>query len=109
MSNKIFYRLKNYIMLNIFGKGSQRDVVYPGWPIAPSYTSPNARGGGGVAGSQPMSWYSCTHRAQINFVDLTPNLTYDLLGTTLESKPCSEAPLALCRCTGHAAAGSDAL
>ncbi len=26
--------------------GLQRDVVYLGWPIAPSYMSPNAGGGG---------------------------------------------------------------
>ncbi len=32
----------------------QRDVVYIGWSIAPLYMSPIA-GGGGVAGSQPMS------------------------------------------------------
>jgi hypothetical protein len=47
---------------------------------APAYTSPNA-GGWRVAGSQPMSkavrimW----HGAQINFGDLTPYLTYDLV------------------------------
>ncbi len=33
--------------------GLQRDVIYLGWPIAPSYMSP--MGGGGVAESQPMS------------------------------------------------------
>ncbi len=33
--------------------GSQRDVVYLGRPIAPWYMSPNAGGGGEVAGSQP--------------------------------------------------------
>jgi hypothetical protein len=33
-------------------RGSQRDVVYFGRPIAPSYMSPNA--GWGVARSQPM-------------------------------------------------------
>ncbi len=32
--------------------GLHRDVVYLGWPIAPSYRSPNA---GGVAGSRPMT------------------------------------------------------
>jgi hypothetical protein len=32
------------------GRGLQRDVVYLGWAIAPSYMIPNA-GGGGVAGS----------------------------------------------------------
>jgi hypothetical protein len=31
------------------------DVVYLGWPIAPSYMSPNAGGGGCLAGSQPMN------------------------------------------------------
>ncbi len=57
-------------------RGSLRDVVYLGWPIAPS--SPNAGGGGVFAGSHPMStsvqitW----HGAQINFEDLPPYLTY---------------------------------
>ncbi len=42
-------------------RGLQIDVVYFGWPIAPSSMSPNARGGGGgVAGSQPMS--TAVHR-----------------------------------------------
>ncbi len=36
-------------------RGLQRDVVYLGWPIASLYMSPNAGGGGGVAGSQSMS------------------------------------------------------
>ncbi len=55
----------------------QRDVVYLGWPIAPSYMRPNAGGGrGGVAVSQPMS----TAGAQINFGDPTPYLTYSMLG-----------------------------
>ncbi len=31
--------------LSVEGRGSQRDVVYLGWPIAPSYMSPNAGGG----------------------------------------------------------------
>jgi hypothetical protein len=35
-------------------RGLQRDVVYLDWPIAPSYTSPNARRRG-VEGSQPVS------------------------------------------------------
>ncbi len=49
-------------------RGLQRDVVYLGWPIAPSYMSSNARGGGGVAVSQPMCIVT---GAQINFGDLT--------------------------------------
>jgi hypothetical protein len=43
----------------IASRGSQRDVVYLGWPIAPSYMSPNA-GRGRVAGFQPMSIQLCT-------------------------------------------------
>jgi hypothetical protein len=34
-------------------RGSQRGVVYLGWPISPSYMSPNV--GGWFAGCQPMS------------------------------------------------------
>ncbi len=58
-------------------KGSQRDVVYLGWPIAPSYMSPNAGGIRGLAANE----YSCAHGAQINFGDLTPYLTYELYST----------------------------
>ncbi len=56
-------------------RGLQRDVVYLGWPIAPSYMSPNAGGGGGeLRGlSQLVQLYT---GAQINFGDLTPYLTY---------------------------------
>ncbi len=43
-------------------------------PIAPSYMSPNARGGGGFGVS--ANEYSCAHGAQINFGDLTSYLTY---------------------------------
>ncbi len=32
--------------LSVVGRVSQRDVVYLGWPIAPSYMSPNAGEGG---------------------------------------------------------------
>jgi hypothetical protein len=38
--------------------------------------SPNAGGGGGAAGSQPLSTALHMHGAQINFGDLTPYLTY---------------------------------
>ncbi len=34
----------------------QRDVVYLGWPIAPSYMSPNAGRGGELRGSQLCTW-----------------------------------------------------
>jgi hypothetical protein len=61
----------------VLTRGSQRDVVYLGLPIAQSYISPNAGDGGGVSADE----YSCAHGAQINFGDLTPYLTYgfDLL------------------------------
>ncbi len=39
-----------------------RDVVYLGWPIAPSYMSPNA-GEGGIAGPRPMR--TAVHRNPI--------------------------------------------
>jgi hypothetical protein len=43
-------------VMSILGTGSQRDVVYLGLPIAPSYMSPNAGGlGDRVEGSQPKS------------------------------------------------------
>ncbi len=56
-------------------QGVTRNVVYLGWPIAPSYMSPNrVRGGGGVRGLS--QWvHSCAHGAQINSRDLTPYLT----------------------------------
>ncbi len=57
--------------------GSQRDVVYLGWPIAPSYMSPNAEGWGvGAAGSQPMST-ACTNKLWISD-SVTPYLTYTI-------------------------------
>ncbi len=56
-------------------KKLQRDVVYLGWLISPLYMSPNARrvGGGGVAGSQPMS--TAVHRSP-NKLWRSPYLTY---------------------------------
>ncbi len=46
-------------------RGLQRDVVYFGWPISPSYMSPNAGGGGGE-GSCGVSAneYSCTQETK---------------------------------------------
>ncbi len=63
--------------------GWQRDVVYLGWPIAPSYNEPKCGGGGakGIAGSQPMS--TAVPRALINFGDLTQFLTYGPHSPTL--------------------------
>ncbi len=54
-------------------RGSQREVVYFGWPITPSYMSPNG-GRGGCAVS--VNGYSCAHGAQINFGVQAPCLTY---------------------------------
>ncbi len=55
-------------------KGLQRkDVVYLGWPISPSYISPNA-GGGEIAGSQPI--IQLYTGAQINFGELILYLTF---------------------------------
>ncbi len=50
--------------------------TYLGWPIAPSYMSPNAGEGGSCGVS--YNEYSCaqSHGAQINFADLTPYITY---------------------------------
>jgi hypothetical protein len=59
-------------------RGSQRDVVYLGLPIAPSYMSPNAGGWGGGGCGVSANGYNCAHGAQINVGDLTPYLTYAL-------------------------------
>ncbi len=61
--------------VNEWSEGSQRDIVYLGWLIAPSYMSPNAGGVEGVCGVSANE-YSCSHGAQINFGDLTLYLTY---------------------------------
>jgi hypothetical protein len=50
--------------------GLQRDVVYRGWPIAPSYVSPNAGRGGSCAVQ-----YTVQRRPK-KFVDPTPYSTY---------------------------------
>ncbi len=51
-------------------QGVTKSVVFLGWPITPSYMSPNA--GGIKVGGVSANEYSCTHGAQINFGDLTP-------------------------------------
>ncbi len=57
----------------------QRDVVSLCWPIAPSYTSPNARGGGALRGLSQWEQL-CTSRdmepTHVNFGDIPPYLTY---------------------------------
>ncbi len=59
--------------------GSQTYVVYLGWPIAPSYVSPNAEEGREVVCMVlSANECSCALGAQVNFQDLTPTpyLTY---------------------------------
>ncbi len=56
-------------------KGLQRYVVYLGWPIAPSYMSPNAGWGGQLQGLS--HWVPQLYTGdQINFGDPAPYLTY---------------------------------
>ncbi len=59
-------------------KGLQRDIVYLGWSIEPSYLSPNEGGGESLGLSQRVRLYT---GAQINFGDLTPYLTYGSQGS----------------------------
>ncbi len=57
--------------------------------------------GGGVAGSQPMSTaVQCPRGAQINFGDLTLNLTYDL--HTLNACTPTDSDIAMRRGPGGA-------
>jgi hypothetical protein len=74
------------IFFLFFTGGLQGDVVFLGWPIAPSYMSPNAGGGGrgelrGL--SQRIQLYT---GAQKNSGDLNPYLTYDSLSYHLEDR-----------------------
>ncbi len=61
-------------ILRAHPRGLQKDVVYLGGPIAPTYMSPNAGGGGKLQGLS--QWVQLYAGAQINFEDLTPFLTY---------------------------------
>ncbi len=53
----------------IWPRGFQRDVVYLGWPIAPSYMSPTSGGGWELRGLS--HWVQLYTGAQINFGYLT--------------------------------------
>jgi hypothetical protein len=55
-------------------RGTQRDVVYLGWPIM--HFEPECGGELGDCGVSAIE-YSCAHGAQINFGDLTLYLNYD--------------------------------
>jgi hypothetical protein len=61
-----------YTMVRL--RGLPRDVAYLVRPIAPSYMSPNAGGGGLLRGLS--QWVQLYTGAQINFGDLTPYLTF---------------------------------
>ncbi len=75
-------REKNYCLLQ--PGGSQRDVVYLGWQIAPSYMiRSQKRGKGGVAGSQPMS--TAVH------IFCTSNTIFNLWLQRKWASHCSEA------------------
>ncbi len=67
-----------------YSQGSQRDVVYLGWPTAISYMRPNAGGGEGWGPS--ANEYSCAHGAQINFGDLSPYVVTHTVYLTADSK-----------------------
>ncbi len=76
----------------LFSLGSQRDVVYLGWSIAPnSVYDPNAGGGGGASANE----YSCVQGAQINFEDPTLYLTWGMCFLFCRNfrKNCSEVAL----------------
>jgi hypothetical protein len=69
------YNCQHWGFTSMDYRGSQRDVVLLGWPIAPSYMEPKCGGGEGWVVSS--NEYSCAHGAQINFGDLVRYLTYD--------------------------------
>ncbi len=52
---------QQYMYAIVCMQGVSKYIVYLGWPIAPSYMSPNAGGREVVAGSQPMS--TSVHRS----------------------------------------------
>ncbi len=64
------------LLLSSTGKGLQRDVFYLGWPMAPSYMSPNAGGRGELRGLNQWVQLYMYIGAPINFGYLTPYLTY---------------------------------
>ncbi len=87
---------RHRIYRSVFPWGSRSDVVYLGWPIAPSYMSPNAEGGGELRGLS--QWVPLYTVAQINFGDLT-YLTYGLfLGRNWVPPPPTPHPLPACEC-----------
>ncbi len=56
----LYFQLKVIYRNTLKNQGSQRDVVYLGWPIAPSHMSPDAGVGVGVGCGVSVNEYSCT-------------------------------------------------
>ncbi len=56
-----YTQVNSKLCLEVTARGSQRDVVYIGWLIAPSYMSPIAGGYGGLRGLRLSQWVQlCT-------------------------------------------------
>jgi hypothetical protein len=82
-------------------RGLQGDVVNLSWPIAPLVLWAQKRRKRGFAGSQPMrtAVHITWNRAQINFGDLPPYLTYEKT-VNLKSSKAARTPLNLVNCGG---------
>jgi hypothetical protein len=63
------------LFIRVNNRGLQRDVVYLGLPITPSYEPKCGGRGAEVAGSEPMSPAVYTG-AKLNFGDLVPYLFF---------------------------------
>ncbi len=65
--------------LKLYCQGvTKRDVVYLGWPIAPSYVSPNAGGGGGVLRGLSQ-WVQLYTGAQRNLIWRSNSIWFSVL------------------------------
>ncbi len=73
---RLFPRPLHIHLIFLSTGGFQRNFAYLGWPIAPSYMSPNMGPESGELRGLSQ-WVQPLTRAKINFGDLTPYLTYD--------------------------------
>jgi hypothetical protein len=71
-SNSFGFREEDQQLLNL--PAGRCRLLYLGWPIAPSYMSPNAGGGGKLRGLS--QWAQLYTGAPINFGDLTQYLSH---------------------------------
>ncbi len=62
--------------IKVTDRGSQRDVVHLGWPIAPSYMSPNAGDGGRLRGLSQRVQLCTLSPNKLWRYTVTPYLTY---------------------------------